>query len=88
MPLNNRGQAFLPAGAQAIENKRGTAPGIAAQNGTKLIFVLPGVPGEMQQMFEESVCAAIGEIRGRAGGGGAQIAVLRGRGVGDCGTAR
>ncbi len=55
MPLNNRGQAFLPAGTQAIENKRGTAPGIAAQFGMKMIFVLPGVPDEMRQMFEESV---------------------------------
>ncbi len=55
MPLNNRSQACLPGGAQAIENKRGTAPGIAAQSGAKLIFVLPGVPSEMKQMFEESI---------------------------------
>jgi nicotinamide-nucleotide amidase len=55
MPLNNRVQAYLPAGAQAIENKRGTAPGIVAQYGAKLIFVLPGVPGEMRQMFEEFI---------------------------------
>jgi len=62
MPLNNRGQAFLPAGAQAIENKRGTAPGIMAQFGAKLIFVLPGVPGEMQRMFEESVAPRLAKF--------------------------
>jgi nicotinamide-nucleotide amidase len=55
MPSNNRIQAFLPAGTRAIENKRGTAPGIMAQLGAKPIFVLPGVPGEMKEMFEELV---------------------------------
>jgi nicotinamide-nucleotide amidase len=55
MPEKNRIQAYIPAGAKAIDNKLGTAPGIMAEKNSKLFFALPGVPSEMKQMFEESV---------------------------------
>ncbi len=48
-------QAYIPEGAKALENKLGIAPGIAAENRGKLFFVLPGVPAEMKEMFEEQV---------------------------------
>ena len=55
MPENNKVQAYIPAGAKAITNNHGTAPGIMAEASGKLIFALPGVPSEMKQMVEESV---------------------------------
>ncbi len=59
MPENNKVQAYIPAGAKAIENNLGTAPGIMARvravREPPLLIALPGVPSEMKQMFEESV---------------------------------
>jgi nicotinamide-nucleotide amidase len=54
-PENNKVQAYIPAGAKAIENNLGTAPGIRAESNGKLFFAMPGVPSEMKQMFEESI---------------------------------
>jgi nicotinamide-nucleotide amidase len=51
----NRIQAMIPAGAAAIENTCGTAPGIAATVGKARVFVFPGVPSEMKAMFQRSV---------------------------------
>jgi nicotinamide-nucleotide amidase len=55
MPDINKVQAYIPAGAEAIANNLGTAPGIMAEVKSKLLIALPGVPSEMKQMFEESV---------------------------------
>jgi nicotinamide-nucleotide amidase len=55
MPKINKIQAYIPAGADALPNSLGTAPGIMAIKQEKLFFVLPGVPSEMKQMFEDSV---------------------------------
>lgn len=55
MSDKNRNQAFIPVGTKALANSRGTAPGIRAELADKLIFVMPGVPSEMEAMFEESV---------------------------------
>ena len=88
MPPNNKIQAYLPAGAQIIENNLGTAPGIMAQTGGKSIFVMPGVPSEMKQMFDESVVPQIEKsVTGQAivvrrlkcfGAGESSIAVVLG----------
>lgn len=51
----NRAQAMIPSGASSIPNPLGTAPGIAARLGSASIYVLPGVPHEMQRMFNQSV---------------------------------
>jgi molybdenum cofactor synthesis domain-containing protein len=40
--------AQLPAGSRAIENPLGGAPGFALEN----VYVLPGLPREMEAMFE------------------------------------
>lgn len=64
-------QATLPAGAQAIANPTGTAPGVLATcpneagegsdegrgeyYGERVIYALPGVPSEMRRMMEETV---------------------------------
>ncbi|MFP3937221.1 MAG: competence/damage-inducible protein A [Phycisphaerae bacterium] len=55
MSENNRRQAMIPAGAEALANEDGTAPGIAARIGGTQIFVLPGVPAEMREMFTAEV---------------------------------
>ncbi|MFB6142707.1 MAG: competence/damage-inducible protein A [Halorientalis sp.] len=43
------GTADLPAGARPLPNREGVAPGCVVENA----YVLPGVPAEMQAMFEE-----------------------------------
>lgn len=55
MPERNRVQAFLPAGAEALSNPVGTAPGIWMDVDGHLIACLPGVPYEMRTMFDEQV---------------------------------
>ena len=55
MPPSNERQAWLPKGAQALDNTCGTAPGIRAKSGSSLIFAMPGVPKEMQTMFKRSI---------------------------------
>jgi nicotinamide-nucleotide amidase len=51
----NRIQAMIPLGAEPLANKVGTAPGIAARVAGKPVFVLPGVPAEMEWMFDATV---------------------------------
>jgi nicotinamide-nucleotide amidase len=51
----NRIQAMVPAGAASMPNPLGTAPGIAARLGRADVYLLPGVPHEMQRMFDECV---------------------------------
>ncbi|MHC4981983.1 MAG: competence/damage-inducible protein A [Planctomycetota bacterium] len=61
MQPSNRIQAMIPAGAEALANSRGTAPGIAAGLGNTRIFVLPGVPHEMKAMFERRLLPRLPE---------------------------
>jgi nicotinamide-nucleotide amidase len=51
MPAKNIIQAYIPAGAEAIENQCGTAPGIMARSNGTLYIAMPGVPTEMKEMF-------------------------------------
>ncbi|MCW5876155.1 MAG: hypothetical protein KIS85_04650 [Anaerolineales bacterium] len=52
---NNKRQAYLPAGAQALENAVGTAPGFLIEHGGQVIISMPGVPGEMHYIMEYGV---------------------------------
>jgi nicotinamide-nucleotide amidase len=52
MVQRNIVQAYLPRGAAAIENPRGTAPGIRVEFDGKLLFAMPGVPSEMRHMLD------------------------------------
>lgn len=52
---NNKKQALLPRGAEAIENPHGTAPGILVDDPRGVIVCMPGVPGELKPMLEERV---------------------------------
>jgi nicotinamide-nucleotide amidase len=52
MPEENSIQALIPEGADFIENKFGTAPGIYFKHGKAEIFCFPGVPFELEKMIE------------------------------------
>ncbi len=65
MPEKTKIQAYIPAGAKAVDNNLGTAPGIRAESKGKLFFSMPGVPLEMKQMFEESVFAELKRFAGK-----------------------
>lgn len=59
MPKNNERQALMPNKAIVIDNPIGTAPGFAIEHDKVLIICLPGVPAEMQRMFEDSAAPLI-----------------------------
>jgi len=52
---NNWKQAMIPEGALVLPNHNGTAPGIIIKVKEQHIILLPGPPGELIPMFEESV---------------------------------
>ena len=54
MPEINLRQALIPAGAEVLVNKLGTAPGMWVRGGDAMCLVLPGPPREMQPMFMEA----------------------------------
>ncbi len=80
MSSKNKIQAYIPAGAKALSNNLGTAPGIMAELKGKLLFALPGVPSEMKQMFGESVLT---ELQQFASGQAVVIRKLRCFGTGE-----
>lgn len=64
MPPSTRVQALVPAGAQVLPNRNGTAPGLAlevspnpfrADGKSSWLILLPGPPRELRPMFIESV---------------------------------
>jgi len=55
MPKSNLKQALLPAGGKAIKNAIGTAPGVILENNGKTFVLLPGPPGELKSMVENSL---------------------------------
>lgn len=55
MPESNERQADVPEGASVIEQRRGTAPGLIVPVGGKVLYAVPGVPHELQEMFERAI---------------------------------
>jgi nicotinamide-nucleotide amidase len=47
--------AMLPRGAEMLPNPTGSAPGMLLHWRQRLIIAMPGPPGEMRPMFQESV---------------------------------
>jgi nicotinamide-nucleotide amidase len=73
MPANNMRQAMVPEGGTAIADPQpGTAPGLICPVGDKVIYAVPGVPYEMEQIMAGAV---IPDMQRRAG----QTAVIRSR---------
>ncbi|NPA92824.1 MAG: CinA family nicotinamide mononucleotide deamidase-related protein [Chloroflexi bacterium] len=52
---NNRRQAFIPQGARVIPNPVGTAPAFAVETPDGVVISLPGVPREMEYLFNHDV---------------------------------
>ena len=55
MPEGYRDLARIPAGAEVLDNAVGVAPGLALKAEGCRIFLLPGVPGEMKEIFERLI---------------------------------
>jgi nicotinamide-nucleotide amidase len=55
MTPSNEKQADFPTSALVLPNSRGTAPGFSCFINAARLFVLPGVPSEMERMFEKTV---------------------------------
>jgi nicotinamide-nucleotide amidase len=57
MPENNLRQADVPVGGDVIPNPIGTAPGLRGEvdGGRRVVYAVPGVPYEMQQMVSDYV---------------------------------
>ncbi len=51
--VNNR-QAYVLAGAEILENPRGTAPGQWFEDENGILILLPGPPRELEPLFEEA----------------------------------
>ena len=52
---NNWKQAQVPEGCLVLDNENGTAPGMIVEVGGHHIIMMPGPPGELKPMFENSV---------------------------------
>jgi competence/damage-inducible protein CinA-like protein len=55
MPPVNVRQAMVPEGAEALENPRGSAPGLWIEDAGRTIALLPGPPRELKPMFLEQI---------------------------------
>ena len=55
MPESNIKQAWLIPSSRAIDNPRGTAPGWWVERDGKSIICMPGVPPEMERMWQKEV---------------------------------
>lgn len=64
MPMNNLRQAEVPVGASTIPQQPGTAPGLICPVGDQVIYAVPGVPWEMQEMVLGTV---VPDLQARAG---------------------
>jgi nicotinamide-nucleotide amidase len=62
MSENNARQALVPQGAEWLENKQGTAPGLWIEQEGVAVVLLPGPPRELQAMFESECLPRFGRI--------------------------
>ena len=73
MPANNLRQALVPVGATAVADPQpGTAPGLICPIGDKVVYAVPGVPFEMQEIMRGAI---LPDLTRRAG----PVAVIRSR---------
>ncbi|MCS7185335.1 MAG: competence/damage-inducible protein A [Armatimonadetes bacterium] len=73
-------QADLPEGASWLPNPVGTAPGIWIERDGKIAIAMPGVPAEMEAMFEQEV---IPRLQKRLSGEVLRWRILRFSGIGE-----
>ena len=65
MPANNARQALILTGADVLDNKHGSAPGLWVNAEKNNVILLPGPPSELMPMFEE---ACVPRLQKMAGG--------------------
>jgi nicotinamide-nucleotide amidase len=73
MPESNERQADVPEGAVPIPQQIGTAPGLICPLGNKVVYALPGVPYEMQEMFGRAVLPDLRRRQAASGEAGAIV---------------
>ncbi|MFA0753295.1 MAG: hypothetical protein IMHGJWDQ_001066 [Candidatus Fervidibacter sp.] len=73
-------QADLPEGADWLKNPIGTAPGIWMEREGKIAIAMPGVPAEMEAMFEQEV---VPRLQQRLTGEVLRWRILRFSGIGE-----
>ncbi len=73
MPASNERQADVPRGAEVIPQALGTAPGLVCPVGEGVVYAVPGVPAEMEEMVERAV---IPDLRARAEAAGEAAVIV------------
>ncbi len=53
---NNEKQAYVPIGAEVLQNDVGTAPGLWLEHDGKIFIMLPGPPSELMDICEKQLC--------------------------------
>lgn len=85
MPAANLRQADVPEGARVIDQTFGTAPGLIVEHGGGVIYAVPGVPAEMEDMLARAVMP---DLLARAGTSGRIVSrVVRVAGMTESGVA-
>jgi nicotinamide-nucleotide amidase len=84
LPPSNAKQAYVLDGAEVLENRNGTAPGLRLRDGRCEIVLLPGPPRELEPMFEVAVWPKLRE-RGE-GATGRRVLKITGMGESDVET--
>jgi len=64
LPPTNLKQALVFEGGEVFQNEFGTAPGVAVEKDGKIIVCLPGPPGELEPMVEQSLIPYLEEKMG------------------------
>lgn len=80
MAPNNARQALVPTGADVIENRNGTAPGLWIGAEKNHVILLPGPPSELKPMFEKFCFPRLQKM---AGGVALARSVFRTTGLGE-----
>lgn len=62
MSSNNLTQAYLPQGAEIIDNEKGTAPALKVKKEEKIYYLLPGVPSELKYLFKDKILNELKKI--------------------------
>ncbi len=55
--------ALVPEGSQILPNPLGSAPGLALRYRTARLFLLPGVPFEMEAIYQQSIKQILAELQ-------------------------
>ncbi len=76
MPESNLRQADVPEGATPIRQTMGTAPGLVCPLGHKVLYAVPGVPYEMEEMFRRAIAP---DLRRRMVDAGETAGVIKSR---------